>query len=277
MSDSLTVAIVHEVFPGEPAAEALTEHLTRARAGGASLALLPELPLDHWAPALPDPVDGDAEVEEGPRHRRLAAAAKSAGIAVLGGAIVIDEASGERRNRALLLDASGRCLLQYDKLHLPQEEGFWEASHYRPGVRPTPPTDALGLPVAVQICSDLFRPQGSHLLGALGAELIAAPRATEGAGYERWKTMIRSNAMSSCAFVIAINRPRPEGAAAIGGPSIAVAPDGRVLLETTDPVSIVTLDREEIRRARKAYPGYLDVRAGLYADAWRAIAEKRGQ
>ena len=159
---------------------------------------------------------------------------------------------------------------------MPLEEGFREANHYRPGNRLAPPCDRFPLRVGLQICSDLFRPQGSHLLGAMGAELIAAPRATEAAGYERWKTIIRGNAMSACAFVVAINRPRPEGKAAIGGPSIVVAPDGRVLLETTDPVSVLTLERTEIERGRGTYPGYLDVRAGLYADAWRRIAGEAG-
>ncbi len=58
----------------------------------------------------------------------------------------------------------------------------------------------------------------------------------------------------------------------IGGPSIAVSPTSEVLLESTDPVSVVTLDRALIPRARVAYPGYLSVRADLYAEAWAKIA-----
>ncbi|RMH31529.1 MAG: hypothetical protein D6692_00345, partial [Planctomycetota bacterium] len=58
----------------------------------------------------------------------------------------------------------------------------------------------------------------------------------------------------------------------IAGPSIAVAPDGRVLLETTDPVATVTLRRDAVERARRDYPGYLAMRADLYARAWTEIA-----
>ena len=49
-------------------------------------------------------------------------------------------------------------------------------------------------------------------------------------------------------------------------------PAGEVLLETTDPVAIVTLERAALERARRQYPGYLDVRAKVYERAWREVA-----
>ena len=58
----------------------------------------------------------------------------------------------------------------------------------------------------------------------------------------------------------------------IGGPSIAVDPAGNVLLETTDTIGLVTLEREVVRRARADYPGHLPVRARLYADGWAEVA-----
>jgi hypothetical protein len=41
-------------------------------------------------------------------------------------------------------------------------------------------------------------------------------------------------------------------------------------------MALVTLDREEIRRARVAYPGYLPIRADLYSEAWGEIAAGEG-
>jgi len=63
----------------------------------------------------------------------------------------------------------------------------------------------------------------------------------------------------------------------IGGPSIAVGPDGEPLVESTDPVAWVTLQRSKIDAARADYPGYLDVRAGLYARAWAELARGSGE
>jgi predicted amidohydrolase len=54
----------------------------------------------------------------------------------------------------------------------------------------------------------------------------------------------------------------------IGGPSFAVAPDGSILLETTDTIGLFSLDRSELARRRDEYPGYIDVRADLYHQGW---------
>jgi hypothetical protein len=63
----------------------------------------------------------------------------------------------------------------------------------------------------------------------------------------------------------------------IGGPSIAVDPNGTVLLETNDRIGMVTLESRVVAAARTEYPGYLPVRARLYADAWREIAGRDGE
>ena len=269
---SLELAIVHDVFWGEGADRRLADRLTESRRLGAELAVLPELPLDPWVPATRDARESDAEPPDGPRVLRLSGAARATGIAVLGGAIVRDRASGTRRNRALLVDATGRLVATYDKLHLPAEEGYWESDHYEAGTEPPVPIDALGLPLGVQICSDLQRPEGAHLLGASGALVILAPRATPPASYDRWKTVIRANAITSCAYVVSVNRPRPEAGVPIGGPSIAVAPSGEVRIETTEPVTRVSIERSVVETARRDYPGYLAVRADLYARAWGNVA-----
>ena len=270
---SLELAIVHDVFWGDGADRRLADRLTEARRLGAELAVLPELPLDPWVPATRAVCEADAEPPDGPRMRRLAAAAKTCGIAVLGGAIVRDRASGTRRNRALLVDAGGQLVATYDKLHVPAENGYWESDHYVPGEEPPRPIEALGLPLGVQICSDLQRPEGAHLLGAAGALVILAPRATPPASYDRWRTVIRANAITSCTYVVSVNRPRPEGGVPIGGPSIAVAPSGEVLVETSEPVTRVSVERAVVETARGDYPGYLAVRAELYSRAWRDVGQ----
>jgi predicted amidohydrolase len=128
----------------------------------------------------------------------------------------------------------------------------------------------------VQLCSDANRPEGSHLLGALGAELIIVPRATEERTYPRWKLVFRANALTSTAFVVSVNRPDPEEGVLIGGPSVAVDPNGEVIAETTDRMALVQIDSDVVTRARVAYPGYLPVRAALYADAWASVARTDG-
>ena len=273
-ASSLTVALISEVFHEPDGTARLVARLREARAAGAELAVLPELPMNPWRPATREPRDEDAEPKGGRRTLAQADAARDAGIGLVGGIIALDERTGERRSRALVFDARGELLATYEKLHLPEEPGFWETSHYEPGSTPPCRIDRFPMPIGLQICSDINRPEGSHLLGAQGVEVIIAPRATELATYERWRLVFRANALTSAAYIVSVNRPGPEDGVGIGGPSIAVAPNGGVVVESTEPLCIVTLERSAIARARRDYPGYLPVRSALYAGAWREVADR---
>lgn len=197
---TLTVALLTETFFGARAGERLAERLRTARARGAELAVLPELGAQAWSCATKIK-ESDAETEEGPRVLMQREAARDAGVALIGASIILDTQVGERRNRAFFIDASGDVLETYDKVHLPEEPGYWETSHYKPGDRMARPVDALAMRVGMQICSDANRPMGSHLLGAMGAEVIVIPRATEGASWDRWRPVMIANALTSCAYV----------------------------------------------------------------------------
>lgn len=267
----LTVALISDVFFAGDGVERLHSRLTNARAGGAELALLPEIPLNPWSPATRDARDEDAEPLGGPRHQTLSTAARAVGIGVVGGAIVRDPNTGARRNTALVFDAAGTLVATYAKVHLPDEPGFHEPCHYEPGTTMAEVIGSFALPFGIQICSDMNRPEGSHVLGAMGAAAILNPRATQLSTFERWKLIFRANAMTSCAYVLSVNRPTPEQGVSLGGPSIAVDPNGDVLMETSEPVSVVTLDERVVAAARKQYPGYLAVNAHLYATAWRTV------
>ena len=271
-SRRLTLALVSDVFPEPAENERLLARLREARAQGAQLAVLPELPLNRWAPATRTPSDADAEPPGGPRVSALAGAARAAGLAVLGGAIVRDPSSGRRCNTAVLLGPGGEELLRYRKIHLPDEEGFWEAHHYEPGDELHAPVRVGGFGIGVQVCSDANRPQGCNALAAMGAEVLLVPRATPAETYPRWRLVLRAGAVTSCAYVVSVNRPGTRSGGIIGGPSMVADPSGEVLLETTEPVAIVTLERAALEHARRQYPGYLEVRADVYERAWRDAA-----
>lgn len=271
----MIIALVSDVFHDAGGPARLAACLQEAKTRGADLAVLPELPLNPWSPATEVPREEDAEPPEGPRHQVLCTAARNAGIAVLGGAIVQDPKTWRRHNTALLFARDGALLASYRKVHLPEEDGFWETRHYEPGDALSPVVDGLELRVGLQICSDINRPEGSHLLGALGAEVVLNPRATEAATFDRWRTVFVANAMTSGAYVLSVNRPRPEQGVLLGGPSFAVAPTGEVLAETTEPLALVTVDRSTVQRARQRYPGYLATRADLYAEGWQRVKRTR--
>ena len=267
----LRVGLVTEVFPEQADQSRLVGLLSQARDDGADLALLPELPFNGWVPGTKQQRSHDAEAPGGPRQTRLSEAAREVGIAVLGGAIVVDPTTGTRHNTAILVNAAGNELGRCRKIHLPEEEGYWEKSHYAPGTEEPRVIEGLEMRVGLQICSDVNRPQGFQLLAAQGAELILAPRATPPETYDRWRIVLRANAVMSGTYLISVNRPRPESGASIGGPSIAIAPSGEVLAETTQPVSVVELRRDVVEEAAVGYPGYLKRFPRLYSDGWHRL------
>jgi predicted amidohydrolase len=126
--------------------------------------------------------------------------------------------------------------------------------------------------VGIQICSDINRPIGCQLLGAAGCEVVLVPRATERATYERWRAVFIASAITTGMYVLSVNRPHAEAGVDIGGPSIIVAPSGRILAESEERMLIATLDRSHVQTARKGYPGYLAYPSSVYIDAWRRLA-----
>ena len=272
--DYLQVALITEVFFDDPTGERLQRALVDAQSRGADLALLPEIPLNRWSPASKQAIDEDAEEPDGWRQTLMAEAAKSVGIGLVGGAIIRDPDTRIRYNTALLYDGKGVCHARYRKVHLPEEEGYWETSHYMPGTEPPQAiSDTFSLTVGLQICSDVNRPQGFQILSSGGAEVVFAPRATPPETYERWRLILRANAIMSGAYVLSTNRPRPEGGAPIGGPSLAIDPFGHVMIETSDPIALVKLERSMGEQASRDYPGYLDRFPDGYAKGWLKLTE----
>ncbi len=272
--DTLTVALVTDVFTGPDAETRLVDLLREAQRRGADLAVLPELPFLPWVPASRRARDGDAEPPDGPSVALLRRAATAASLAVLGGAIVRD-ASGRRFNSALLVDRRGALRATTRKTHVPAEEGWWESAHYDQGDDLPAPVDGAPWPLTVQICSDAMRPAGVLAAAAAGARVVVVPRATPPSSLWRWSLVLRTIAITGCVWIVSVNRPAEAGTE-IGGPSLVVDPFGTVE-EAGAPLHLATLDGATTARAGRGYPGSLDVRADLYSGAWLRVAEPTGR
>ena len=272
-AETLAIALVTDVFHDQDAADRLGQRIGESSRQGAELVVLPEVPLNPWSAGSRTPREADAEPPDGPRCRMLSGAAVGNGVGIIGGAIVRDS-TGQRLNTAMVHDARGQLLYTYAKVHLPEEPGYWETSHYSAGTTPPVPVRLPGcdLPLGIQICSDINRPAGAQLLAAQGAEVIVVPRATEADNYPRWRLVFQSVAITNAAWVVSVNRPA-DAAVPIGGPSLVVNPAGEIVLETEDPLAVVTIDRAAVTGARASYPGYLPARCEVYADGWRAASQ----
>ena len=270
--EDLTIALISDVFFAEGASEKLRSRLQEAKDAGAHLAVLPEIACNPWSPATKQLRDDDAEELGGPRSAMQANAAKDVGIGLVGAAILNHD--GTRYNTSLLWDESGLLVGTYQKHHIPEEEGFWETSHYSAGIEGFPIFEFRGWKIGIQICSDMNRPQGSHLLGAAGADVIVGPRASERATYDKWRPVWIANALTTGCYVCSVNRPSPEHGVLLGGASIAIAPDGAVVAESCEAITVFEVRQSTIEQARIDYPGYLPCRGKLYAEGWAKLKEQ---
>src|SRR5947207_498967 len=117
------------------------------------------------------------------------------------------EMAGVYYNTAAVIDADGKYLGKYRKMHIPQTAGFWEKYFFKPGNLGYPVFQTAYAKVGVYICYDRHFPEGARELGLAGAEIVMNPSATvAGLSEYLWKLEQPAHAVANGYFVGAINR-----------------------------------------------------------------------
>ena len=269
MTESFKVACVQSsASPDMDASVAQCVALTReARAAGAELICLPEYLASL---ELIDDLLISHPVPEG-EHRALGTfqeLARELGAWLLLGSLAIRELDGKVANRSFLLDASGRIVARYDKIHLFDVdlgggESYRESATIQPGgkaVVADTPWGRLGL----SICYDIRFPQLYHDLAQAGADFLASPAAfTKTTGQAHWHVLQRARAIETGCFVFA---PSQYGDHGLGresyGHSLIVDPWGRVLADAGDGpgLALAEIDPSAVAEARRKIPALTHVR-----------------
>lgn len=214
---------------------------------------------------------GHAEDADGPTSRWMRRTARRTGLVLVGS--LFERADRGCFNTALIVDTDGTVRGAYRKNHIPDVPGFWEGHYYGPGQSGLPVFDLEFGRIGLQICSDLMVPEGVRILGLKGAELVCAPRATSFFRIEQWRTVMQAEAITSGCFVASTNRCGREGDLRMGGMSLVVHPQGRVIAEagSREEVVVAHLDLDHVREYRARYPLNLDSRADLYTMEYGTI------
>ncbi|MBX3420460.1 MAG: acyltransferase [Pirellulaceae bacterium] len=185
-----------------------------------------------------------------------------------------EEMTGVYYNTAAVIDADGKYLGKFRKMHLPHcEPGFWEKFYFRPGNLGYPVFNTQVGQVGVYICYDRHFPEGWRALGLGGAEIVFNPSATvAGLSEYLWKLEQTAAAANNIYYVGAINRPGTEQPWNMGefyGQSYFANPRGQIMAEgkrLEDDVVIADLDLEMIREVRNVWQFYRDRRPDSYQD-----------
>ncbi|MHB8813091.1 MAG: carbon-nitrogen hydrolase family protein [Steroidobacteraceae bacterium] len=225
------------------------ENLIRqAHAQGAELIALPEVvdfrdegvePFRRYARPL-------AEHAAAKRFSRLAAELR---VSLLAGSITVRAENDMLANRSLLFDTEGKCVAQYDKIHL-FDTGVIansvskESDIFVPGNRAVLAQTSAGR-IGLSICYDLRFPHLYRDLAKAGAELLAVPsNFLETTGRAHWHVLLRARAIENGCYVLA---PAQWGESRPGkrsfGHSLIVDPWGEVLADAgADDERIITAD-----------------------------------
>jgi N-carbamoylputrescine amidase len=211
------------------------------------------------------------KIPEGPTTKLMCKLAKKLGL-VLVVPMYEEDLPGIYYNAAAVIDADGRYLGKFRKMHIPHvAPGFWEKFYFRPGNLGYPVFDTAVGRVGVYICYDRHFPEGARCLGLNGAEMVFNPSATvAGLSEYLWKLEQPAHAVANQYFIGAINRPGFEDPWRIGefyGTSYFCNPRGQIIAEgkrVEDDIVLADLDLDMIREVRNTWQFFRDRRPESY-------------
>lgn len=172
-------------------------------------------------------------------------------------------------NTAAIIDADGRILGKYRKVHVPQIPLWEEKAYFQPGDLGFPVFSTRYACVGVQICWDNFFPEGSRILALKGAQIIFSPTAAAFASQAKWEKVICANAATNGIFIFRINRVGKEAKQHFYGKSFCANPDGDLLDSPSgrqEGVVMVNLELLEIERTRRLWTFWKDRRPEVYGE-----------
>jgi nitrilase len=246
--------------------------LREAKDAGADIACLPE----NFAFIGLRDVDKQQTAETdgaGPAQKFLRDTARELKLWILGGTINIRSESDTRvANASLLIDADGKRVARYDKIHLfdvtipGRDEQYRESDTVAPGreiVVADTPVGRLGM----SVCYDMRFPELYRDLVSRGAEWLAMPAAfTVPTGRAHWETLLRARAIENLCYVVA---PAQAGTHTSGretfGDTLIVEYWGHVASRLEKGSGVVTADIDLAKQAdtRARFPALENRQLGL--------------
>jgi N-carbamoylputrescine amidase len=284
LPEQVTLGLVQMQMSADPAdnlARAMAQVREAARRG-AQVVCLPELfqsryfcqTEDHEFFKLAEPMPG-------PGTERLGRLAGELGI-VLIASMFEKRAEGLYHNTTAVLDADGRFLGKYRKMHIPDDPNYYEKFYFTPGDLGYRSWDTRFGKAGVLICWDQWYPEAARLTAMTGAQILFYPtaigwlipeKAEYGAAQQAsWETIQRSHAIANGVFVAAVNRvgvePGPNQGIEFWGGSFVAAPNGEILAKAgaTEEILIVPIDTRRVDFARTHWPFLRDRRVESYGD-----------
>ena len=262
------------------------EYVKSAAAKGAQIVCLQELFRTRYFPQW-DQKDARALAETipGPSTEAFSKLAEEQSIVVIVPVFEKDEAG--YYNSVAVIDADGRLLPTYRKLHIPNDPLFYEQSYFTPGEE-IRVYDTRYAKIAVLICYDQWFPEAARVAALGGAEVIFYPTAigwikgeedpAEGDWHDAWETIQRSHSIASSVCVAAANRVGLEGDIVFWGSSFVCDCFGKILARASsskEEMLVVELDLGHNEVVRESWGFFRNRRPDVYWPIIEMVQEKK--
>jgi N-carbamoylputrescine amidase len=222
-----------------------------------------------------------AEPIPGPSTKAFQTLAKKHGVVIIA-SLFERRASGLYHNTAVIIDADGKLLGIYRKMHIPDDPLYYEKFYFTPGDTGFKAWETKFGKIGVLICWDQWYPEGARLTAMQGAEILFYPTAIGWHPSEKseygpnqhgaWETIQRSHAVANGCYVASVNRigvETPEGGDGIEfwGQSFVAGTSGQILAKASvdrEEVMLVPIDLGKVDVTRTHWPFLRDRRIDAY-------------
>ncbi|HEX8076620.1 MAG TPA: carbon-nitrogen hydrolase [Chthoniobacterales bacterium] len=267
------------------------EFIRDAAKQGAEVVCLPELFRSQYFCQTEEHANfALAEEIPGRSTSTLGEVARELGVVIIA-SLFEKRSAGLYHNTAAIIDADGKLLGKYRKMHIPDDPLYHEKFYFTPGDLGFQSWKTQRGNVGVCVCWDQWYPEAARLTALRGAEIIFYPTAIGWhpkekeefgkAQHSSWELIQRSHAVANGCYVAAANRVGHETAAGgegieFWGQSFICGPDGEILAKgSVDREEIVAaeVDWSRVNEHRTHWPFLRDRRVDAYAGLERRMLD----
>jgi N-carbamoylputrescine amidase len=267
------------------------EFIREAAGKGAQIVCLPELFRSQYFCQTEDHKNFDlAEEIPGKSTSALGEVARETGAVIIA-SLFEKRSAGLYHNTAAIIDANGKLLGKYRKMHIPDDPLYQEKFYFTPGDLGFQAWPTAHGKLGVCICWDQWYPEAARLTVLHGAEIIFYPTAigwhpsekTEfgAAQHAAWETIQRGHAIANGCYVAVPNRighEAPAGGDGIEfwGQSFVCGPDGQIIAKgSIDQEEIILADVawSRVNEQRTHWPFLRDRRVDAYGELNRRLID----
>ncbi len=201
--------------------------------------------------------------------------------------------AGLYHNTAAIIDADGKLLGTYRKMHIPDDPLYYEKFYFTPGDLGFRTWQTRYGKIGVLICWDQWYPEGARLTALQGAQILFYPtaigwhpaekKANGAKQHGAWELIQRSHAVANGCYVAAVNRIGHEFIKDVGGDGIefwgqsfVAGTSGEIISKASvnkEEILITPVDLAQVDQTRTHWPFLRDRRIDAYGDITKRLID----